>query len=201
MEAAGRITTRNWDLYDTSHVVFIPARMTPEELQEGYMRATRDFYRWGSISRSASDCRDWRDRLRHIVYTAGWGSLDALWWPVVKAGQVGRMAPLLEATLTGFGKYPSQAAPQPAPGIPAVGLPWRRRARLARRPAPAVHSRQTAVPATSGQRSMAQLLPDPVARAAPPSLAGELAAAHAVRTGRPQPPAVSAGAGDGSHDT
>ena len=29
MEAAGRILTRDWDLYDTRHVVYRPARLTP----------------------------------------------------------------------------------------------------------------------------------------------------------------------------
>src|SRR3984893_3689599 len=33
MEAADRIATRNWDLYDTRHVVYRPARLTPEALR------------------------------------------------------------------------------------------------------------------------------------------------------------------------
>ncbi len=33
LQAAGRITTFDWDLYDTHHVVFQPARLTPYELQ------------------------------------------------------------------------------------------------------------------------------------------------------------------------
>jgi radical SAM superfamily enzyme YgiQ (UPF0313 family) len=36
MEAEGRILHRNWDLYDTAHVVFAPKHMTPEELEQGY---------------------------------------------------------------------------------------------------------------------------------------------------------------------
>lgn len=36
MEAAGRLLHKNWRYYDTSNVVFRPARMTPEELAEGY---------------------------------------------------------------------------------------------------------------------------------------------------------------------
>ena len=43
----------NWDLYDTRHVVYRPARMSPEALEAGYWRAYRDFYRWGSILRGA----------------------------------------------------------------------------------------------------------------------------------------------------
>jgi hypothetical protein len=151
MEACGRITTRNWDLYDTSHVVFKPARMSAAELQDGYLRASRDFYRWGSILRSARSRQDWRDRLRHIVYAGGWGSLDALWRPVIKARQVNRMAPLLEATLSGFGKYPSNAAPRSASAITAVGLPCRRRARTPKHPAGGTSARRSEPLATGGR--------------------------------------------------
>ena len=36
MEREGRILHRNWDLYDTGHVVFQPKRMSTEELDRGY---------------------------------------------------------------------------------------------------------------------------------------------------------------------
>lgn len=36
MEQAGRLLHRNWNLYDTAHVVFRPQRMTVEELAAGY---------------------------------------------------------------------------------------------------------------------------------------------------------------------
>jgi radical SAM superfamily enzyme YgiQ (UPF0313 family) len=49
LSGQGRITTANWDLYDTRHVVYRPARMTAEALEAGYWRAYRDFYRWRSI--------------------------------------------------------------------------------------------------------------------------------------------------------
>src|SRR3954468_22286862 len=48
MVAEGRITSQDWDRYDTRHVVYRPAGMTPEQLEAGYWRAYRDFYRWGS---------------------------------------------------------------------------------------------------------------------------------------------------------
>src|SRR4249920_1230977 len=50
-EAAGRILTRDWDLYDTRHVVYRPMRLTPEALKRGYDWAYREFYRWSSIAR------------------------------------------------------------------------------------------------------------------------------------------------------
>ena len=51
-ESAGRILTRDWDLYDTRHVVYQPARLTPERLKQGYDWAYREFYR-GHRSRAA----------------------------------------------------------------------------------------------------------------------------------------------------
>jgi radical SAM superfamily enzyme YgiQ (UPF0313 family) len=36
MEREGRILHRNWDLYDTAHVVFQPQQMSTEELDRGY---------------------------------------------------------------------------------------------------------------------------------------------------------------------
>jgi hypothetical protein len=46
---AGRIT-QDWSRYDTRHVVFAPARMTPEELQDGYRRVNQEVYSFSSIS-------------------------------------------------------------------------------------------------------------------------------------------------------
>ena len=39
--------------YDTRHVVYRPARLTPEALKEGYDWAYREFYRWSAIGRAA----------------------------------------------------------------------------------------------------------------------------------------------------
>ena len=43
MESEKRITTSNWDRYDTRHVVYQPARLTPQALKEGYYWAYREF--------------------------------------------------------------------------------------------------------------------------------------------------------------
>ena len=49
MAAEHRIVHRDWDRYDTRHVVFRPAGMDARTLESGYRRAYQDFYRWGSI--------------------------------------------------------------------------------------------------------------------------------------------------------
>jgi len=36
LEQAGRLLTRDWNLYDAHHVVFQPAQMSPYELQKSY---------------------------------------------------------------------------------------------------------------------------------------------------------------------
>lgn len=49
MERAGRLLHKDWGRYDTSHAVFRPARMSPEELEEGYSWAYRRTFSWDSI--------------------------------------------------------------------------------------------------------------------------------------------------------
>lgn len=49
LEAEGRILHRDFDLYDTGHVVFRPKHMTPEELLEGYDRCYRRLFSTRSI--------------------------------------------------------------------------------------------------------------------------------------------------------
>jgi radical SAM superfamily enzyme YgiQ (UPF0313 family) len=51
LSAEGRILTKNWELYDGQHVVFRPARMTVEELQQGEALAWRHAYSFRSILR------------------------------------------------------------------------------------------------------------------------------------------------------
>src|SRR3970282_2303393 len=48
LAAAGRISSHDWNLYDTRHVVFHPMKMSLDVLEAGYWRAYRDFYRLGS---------------------------------------------------------------------------------------------------------------------------------------------------------
>ncbi len=51
LEAEGRILTKNWELYDAQHVVFRPARMSVQQLQEGVEAAWKYAYRFSSIAR------------------------------------------------------------------------------------------------------------------------------------------------------
>jgi radical SAM superfamily enzyme YgiQ (UPF0313 family) len=95
-----RIMTRNWDFYDTRHVVFRPRGMTPEQLQEGYDRAYRDFYRWSSIFRASGVHERAGNRLRHLLYAGGWKRLEPVWNTVIKLRTLPSMRGILESMLS-----------------------------------------------------------------------------------------------------
>src|SRR5437588_83873 len=99
LEAQGRIVVHNWDRYDTRHAVFRPARMSGEELERGYRRAYRDFYRWRSIARGACAHGDVVAGLRHAAYAAGWKKFEPLWDLIIRAKRAGMMLPVLEMIL------------------------------------------------------------------------------------------------------
>lgn len=103
--AQGRITSTRWDLYDTRHVVYQPARMTPETLESGYWRAYTDFYRWRSIVQGAWTKPAWSERLRHIAYAGGWKKFEPLWDWIIRARRVSNMLPMLETVLAGSGNH------------------------------------------------------------------------------------------------
>jgi radical SAM superfamily enzyme YgiQ (UPF0313 family) len=104
MAEQGRLLHRDWDLYDTRHTVFRPVKMTPGELEAGYWRAYRQFYRWPAILRGAMTKPDWIGRSRHFAYAAGWKKFEPLWDLVLRTRRVARMRPALEAILQGFGR-------------------------------------------------------------------------------------------------
>jgi radical SAM superfamily enzyme YgiQ (UPF0313 family) len=99
LERQGRLRHRDWDRYDTRNAVFQPARMSPEELERGYWRAYRDFYRFGSILRGAATKPTLAGHLRHAAYAIGWKKCEPLWDLLIRARRVARARPLLEAVL------------------------------------------------------------------------------------------------------
>jgi radical SAM superfamily enzyme YgiQ (UPF0313 family) len=122
VEREGRITTSNWDLYDTRHSVFVPARMSSETLEAGYRRAYQDFYSWGSIVRGASTKATLVQMLRHMAYAGGWKKFEPLWDFVIRAKQVWQFLPLLEGILDGVGpdrRWKGMVAAQSEPAMTA----------------------------------------------------------------------------------
>ena len=136
MEREGRLLHSRWDQYDTRHCVYQPRRMTPEQLEEGYWWAYKEFYKWGSILRGAAGKATPMRRLRHGAYAAGWKKFEGLWNLLIRTRQVSHALPVLEAVLAGFGRlragkagkedrpgHPDRSLqPRPCKGIDAEGL-------------------------------------------------------------------------------
>jgi radical SAM superfamily enzyme YgiQ (UPF0313 family) len=101
----GRITSSNWDLYDTRHVVYRPARLTPETLEQGYWQAYRDFYRWGSIFRGAWTKERVIGKVRHVAYAGGWKKFEPMWDLIISTQHVASLRPMLETVLDRFGRF------------------------------------------------------------------------------------------------
>ena len=94
-EAEGRLLHRDWDKYDTAHVVFQPRNMTPQELQLGYDWLYRRLFSHVSIWRRRPDgvaavatylagCylykrsnRLWHFLIKHRL-------VRRVWWPLVE---------------------------------------------------------------------------------------------------------------------
>ena len=118
MEEQKRLTTGNWDLYDTRHTVFRPARLTAYELEFGYRWAYREFYRWKSIVRAAAAHGDLLSGLRHLGYSAGWKKFEPIWDFVIRTRRAGTMLPVLETILSEFGRRSPEAIREPADTVP-----------------------------------------------------------------------------------
>ena len=108
MTAERRITTQNWNQYDTRHVVFQPKRLSPGQLEAGYWDAYRQFYTWGSIFQSAFVQTGWKERVRHLAYAGGWKKFEPLWDWVIRMKRVGALLPVLERILAGRDSSPRQ---------------------------------------------------------------------------------------------
>jgi radical SAM superfamily enzyme YgiQ (UPF0313 family) len=104
MAAQGRLLHSDWDLYDTRHVVYRPARLTPAALEAGYWRAYREFYTWRGIARGAMNKPTWSGKIRHFAYAAGWKKFEPLWDWVIRAKRISYLLPTLETILETDGR-------------------------------------------------------------------------------------------------
>jgi hypothetical protein len=100
MEAEGRILSRNWDLYDTRHVVYKTQGLTAEELERGYNWAYKEFYSWSNIIKASFSHDSVKHILKHLFYTGGWKKFEPLWNFIIKTGGLNNMLPLLESILS-----------------------------------------------------------------------------------------------------
>jgi radical SAM superfamily enzyme YgiQ (UPF0313 family) len=100
MMREGRMLTRDWNLYDTRHVVYRPARLKPETLKAGYDWAYREFYRWTSIARASLHHGSFKHQAKHFFYASGWKKFEPVWDLTIRARQLTRITPLLEGVLS-----------------------------------------------------------------------------------------------------
>jgi radical SAM superfamily enzyme YgiQ (UPF0313 family) len=128
MHAAGRITTYDWDRYDTRHVVYRPTLLTPEALERGYWRAYRDFYRWGSIFQGAWTKPTLLGKARHVAYAGGWKKFEPMWDWVIRARRVHKLLPVLENVLSEFGKLSSGAGKEEGAALKPEGVEFNQHA-------------------------------------------------------------------------
>ncbi|MBN1988877.1 MAG: B12-binding domain-containing radical SAM protein [Bacteroidales bacterium] len=99
MEQSGRLLTKDWDLYDTRHVVYQTRGLTAKELEDGYWWAYKEFYRWGNIFKASFAHDSLQHQLKHLFYTGGWKKFEEFWNIVINTGGLKRMLPLLELLL------------------------------------------------------------------------------------------------------
>lgn len=100
--AAGRMTSKNWDLFDTRHVVYKPAQLSAQALESGYWQAYRQFYRWEAIFQGAGAKTTTQRQMRHLLYAGGWKKFESFWNWIIRAEQVAKIRPLLEGVLGGW---------------------------------------------------------------------------------------------------
>ena len=111
LEKQGRITTRNWDMYDTRNVVYETRNLLPNELKEGYHWAYREFYKWSNIFKASFNHDSHKHKLKHLLYSGGWKKFEPLWNFVIKSRNLNQMLPLLESLLSKV-KYDKTVSPE-----------------------------------------------------------------------------------------
>lgn len=110
MEQQGRILTRDWDRYDTRHVVYESRGLSAQALEEGYHWAYREFYRWPNIVKASLQHDSLKHQLKHLLYTGGWKKFEPLWNLLIKSRQLDSMLPLLERILSKVGREGKMAS-------------------------------------------------------------------------------------------
>ena len=86
----GRITESDWDLYDTRHAVFRPARMSGRDARAGLLaRLPRSSTRGATSPAARRRTAALVPGLRHFAYASGWKKFEPLWDLVIRARQAG----------------------------------------------------------------------------------------------------------------
>ncbi len=86
MANAGRIMSKDWDLYDTRHVVYQTKGLTAKELEKGYSWSYDAFYKWNNILKASFTHHTFKHQMKHLFYTGGWKKNESLWNVIIHLG-------------------------------------------------------------------------------------------------------------------
>jgi hypothetical protein len=73
--------------------------ISPDELEQGYHWAYREFYTWSNIIRSSAKHDSIKHMMKHFMYSGGWKKFEPLWNFIIKTRNLRNMLPLLESVL------------------------------------------------------------------------------------------------------
>lgn len=82
MDREGRLLHKDWELYDTGHVVFQPKQMTPAQLAAGYAWCYRRLFSRRSIWRRRP--RDWRSVPPYLAMSYLYKRCNLFWYFLIK---------------------------------------------------------------------------------------------------------------------
>jgi radical SAM superfamily enzyme YgiQ (UPF0313 family) len=118
MESEGRLLHRNWNLYDTAHVVFQPKRMTVVQLEEGYERCYRRIFSHASIWKRRPS--DWSSVPPYLAMSYLYKRSNLFWHFLIRHRLTSRVwRPLVEITRrrhVAFRRRLAEMPDQPARG-------------------------------------------------------------------------------------
>jgi radical SAM superfamily enzyme YgiQ (UPF0313 family) len=100
MKADRRILHRQWNLYDTRHVVYKTKSLSDVELKKGYDWSYKSFYSWSNIFKASLQHDNVKHAIKHFSYAGGWKKFEPLWNFMIKTHGLNKMLPLLEAILS-----------------------------------------------------------------------------------------------------
>jgi len=99
MESAGRIFTRDWDLYDTRHAVFDHPSLSREALEAGYWRAYRRFYSLPKIGAGCLHHVNAVQSMKHFAYAVAWKRFEPVWNVLIRTRHLAAARSGLESAL------------------------------------------------------------------------------------------------------
>jgi radical SAM superfamily enzyme YgiQ (UPF0313 family) len=82
MERDGRLLHKQWELYDTAHVVFQPKQMSREQLADGYAWCYRRLFSHRSIWRRRP--RDWRSVAPYLAMSYLYKRSNLFWYVLIR---------------------------------------------------------------------------------------------------------------------